>query len=278
MNNPIRSALIGLLIALLWACGGEAPSTSQSTNSIEPAAPPVDVIEPASAENVGVEETIPAPNEPVETQDEPIRLAQATPDDTPAAGSPAEWQFSAGQHYTQLASAQGTSSAPGVIEVAEVFWYGCGGCYNFDPIVEKWADNLQDDVAFVRIPVMWNPTNEIHARLFYTALSLGKLEEMHATIFDSYHQKRKPLTSEGQIKELFAAFDVSEEDFDKAYKSFEVETNLRRAKSLTSKYAVASVPTLVVNGKYTAPGPQVKNFGELLRVADELIAKERAAL
>ncbi|MEM7360423.1 MAG: thiol:disulfide interchange protein DsbA/DsbL, partial [Pseudomonadota bacterium] len=76
----------------------------------------------------------------------------------------------------------------------------------------------------------------------------------------------------------FAAFGVSDEEFDQAYDSFPVKTNLRNAKRLTDKAKFPSVPMLLVNGKFMTPGPAVKNFGEMLRVADELIARERAAL
>jgi len=74
---------------------------------------------------------------------------------------------------------------------------------------------LYSGVELVRLPVMWNPTNEIHARMFYTADALGKLDEMHETIFKEMHMNRKTLTSEADIEALFAEFDVSSEDFKK---------------------------------------------------------------
>jgi hypothetical protein len=58
-----------------------------------------------------------------------------------------------------MTSSQGTSSSPDKIEVAEIFWYGCNHCYNFDPLIDEWQEKQASDVAFVRIPVMWNPTN-----------------------------------------------------------------------------------------------------------------------
>ena len=27
----------------------------------------------------------------------------------------------------------------GVVEVMETFWYGCNACYQFDPVINKWA-------------------------------------------------------------------------------------------------------------------------------------------
>ena len=40
------------------------------------------------------------------------------------------------------------------IEVEELFWYGCIHCFNLDPYLDKWADNLPKDVTFRRIPAI----------------------------------------------------------------------------------------------------------------------------
>ena len=40
------------------------------------------------------------------------------------------------------------------IEVVELFWYGCIHCFNIDPYLDKWADNLPKDVTFKRIPAI----------------------------------------------------------------------------------------------------------------------------
>ncbi|MNG42186.1 Thiol:disulfide interchange protein DsbA precursor [compost metagenome] len=52
---------------------------------------------------------------------------------------------------------------------------------------------------------------------------------------------------------------------------------MQKAKELSKKYEITGVPSMVVNGKYrfdlgTAQGP-----AGVLNVADQLIAKERAA-
>jgi thiol:disulfide interchange protein DsbA len=122
---------------------------------------------------------------------------------------------------------------------------------------------------------MWNPTNQIHARIFYTAEALNKLDVIHDAIFKEMHVNRKQLTSEDDIREFFARFDVSEEEFNSTFRSFGVESKLKRAKNLTQRYRIQSVPLLVINGKYLTTGPGVKNFDDMLAVADELIERER---
>jgi len=57
--------------------------------------------------------------------------------------------------YTTLKNALPVE-APGKIEVAEFFWYGCIHCYNFEPLLEAWVPKLPADAYFRRIPAVFN--------------------------------------------------------------------------------------------------------------------------
>ena len=96
-------------------------------------------------------------------------------------------RFQLGTHYQRLSPTQPTSSSPDQIEVAEIFWYGCPHCYTFDPYLESWKSDLSANVNFIRVPAVWNPLVELHARAYYTAQALGKGEEMHTPIFREIH-------------------------------------------------------------------------------------------
>jgi thiol:disulfide interchange protein DsbA len=170
---------------------------------------------------------------------------------------------------------QRTSSAPDKIEVAEVFWYGCPHCYDFDPVLQEWKQSLGPDVSFVRIPVIWNPTNEVHARIMYTAEALGKLDEAHTDIFKSLHQEGNTLTTEAEMVEFFGRYGVSEAEFLEAYSSFGVSSAVKRAENLTRSYGIRSVPVMVINGKYATDGSEVRSFGDMIGVTNELVERER---
>ena len=271
--NKIRNLLPIAAALFMVACGGA--ETSQNGNTAAEAAPPAPAAETAMAEKpttapttVAVESAAAAAN------DERIVLAEA---DTAAANAPTgPLKYVESQHFSVLTTAQGTSSSPDVIEVAEVFWYGCPHCFSFDPYVERWETTLPDGVELMRLPVMWNPTNEIHARMFYTADALGKLDEMHPAIFKAMHQDGKTLTKEDDIAAFFGTYGVSEDEFQKTFRSFPVETRLKKARNLTQRYRVQSVPLLIVNGKYVVTGPGIKNYEDMINVSNELIAREQA--
>lgn len=186
-------------------------------------------------------------------------------------------RFELGTHYQRLSPTQPTSSSPDQIEVAEIFWYGCPHCYTFDPYLESWKADLPGNVNFVRIPAVWNPLLQVHARAYYAAEALGKGEEMHAPIFREIHVNGNYLDSEQALQAFFGQFDVSPEDFSSAFNSFAVHTKLQRADELSRRYRIQSVPTVIVNGKYSTNATEAGGYDTLMELIDELIASEAAA-
>lgn len=196
---------------------------------------------------------------------------------TDAAGSPTTGRFELGVHYLRLSPTQPTSSNPDQVEVCEVFWYGCPHCNNFDPLLEEWRAKQPGYVSFVRVPAVWNDLLRLHARAFYTAEALGKGAEMHAEFFREIHERNNGLDSEAKLTEFFGRFGVDAAAFKEAFDSFAVQAKLQRADELSRRYRIGSVPTLVINGKYTTDAPQAGgDYEDLLALADELVAAERA--
>jgi thiol:disulfide interchange protein DsbA len=275
---------ISAALLLLAACGSEEPAqpAEQAPAAADQAAAeaPAEAEAPASSEAEEealqvVEESAAEPE--AEEQEQAIMLAQA---DTAAATR--QWKFREGQHYSRMVPTQPTVGGADKIEVAEFFWYGCPHCYDFEPVIDGWDANKPANVRFVRVPAMWNNILQLHARLFYTQEVLarnGTLSDgpaFHQTVFQEFHQRGNRLTSEASIQRLFERFGVSAGDFETAWNSFEVGQKMRVAQDLARRYSIASVPAIVVNGKYRTGGAEAGSYGTLLEVIDELIARESA--
>ena len=84
------------------------------------------------------------------------------------------------------------------------------------------------------------------------------------------------MTSERAIQALFERHGVSAEDFQAAWKSFEVAQKMRVAEDLARRYSISGVPAIVVNGKYRTGGAEAGGYPQLLQVIDELVAREAA--
>ncbi len=258
----------------------EAPEPEASTEEVAPEAPAEEAAGDADEEAQPelVEESAAEPDE-AQAEKQPILLAPET-DPAIVAAPPRAWSYSEGQHYHRLVPTQPTVGGANKIEIAEIFWYGCPHCDDFDPQLNAWAENIPPNVRFVRIPAVWNPLARLHGRLYYTEEVLaknGKLTDVgtfHAAVFTEFHRKNNHLTSEGAIQKFFERFGVSQDDFLTTWNSFEVNQKIRVANDLVKRYNVIGVPAVVVNGKYRTAAAEAGSYPNLLKVVDELIERE----
>ena len=273
------AVLIGLVLA---ACGGgeppaEAPTAAQPTQSpaAEASLPTADEPTAAGEEEAPVMVEESAAEEEPQAADQPIILAQAEP---PTA--PQEWKFQEGTHFARMVPTQPTVGGADKIEVAEVFWYGCNHCYDFEAFINRWKEDIPANVRFVRIPAVWNPLVRLHGQLYYTEEVLGSNgkiadpEQFRAAVFAEYHRRGNRLASVEAIQALFEKHGVSAEDFNNTWNSFEVAQKLRVAQDLGRRYAVSGVPAVVVNGKYRTGAGEAGGYPALLELIDELIVRE----
>lgn len=273
--------ILALVIGLaLFGCGREEPAAPEPEAIVEepaPEAPEEEAVVTEDQEEPELVEESAAEPEEDEAEDRPIVLAPESP---PASAIGKTWTFSEGQHYHRLVPSQPTVGGADKIEVAEIFWYGCPHCFNFEPAINGWAENVPANARFVRIPAVWNPLARLHGQLYYTEEVLartGKLtdvESFHSAVFNEFHRKGNRLTSEDSIQKLFERFGVGRDDFYSVWNSFEVNQKIRVADDLVRRYNVTGVPAMVVNGKYRTGASEAGSYSKLLEVVDELIERE----
>ena len=184
--------------------------------------------------------------------------------------------YTEGTHYDLISPAVRTAD-PNKIEVAEFFWYGCGHCYTFEPVIGQWKKTLPEDVDFRGSPAMWNDLMELHAQAFYTAEVLGVLDSMNTVLFHAMNVDKKRLASKGEIEALFVANGVTAEDFAKAFNSFGVTSLVKQASARARSAKITGTPAIMVNGKYHVSTRKAGSQAGMLKVTEFLIEKERAA-
>jgi thiol:disulfide interchange protein DsbA len=181
-------------------------------------------------------------------------------------------EFVEGEHYTLLETPRRIRGDK--IEVMEFFSYGCIHCYNLDDDLEDWVEDHQDRITFVRTPVVTNPLWQNYGRAYYAMIELGMLEQNHVRLFRELHDGKKVLSSASSLGELLASGEVTQQSFETAYASFAVNQQIARADVLARRFKIASVPGLVVNGKYLVKSSRTIGLGRMLDVVDYLINKE----
>lgn len=180
-----------------------------------------------------------------------------------------------GIDYALLNPALPTESGDKV-EVVEVFWYGCPHCWHLEPDMKSWQARQPEGVALRRMPGIgphWTP----HARAFYAAESLGKLDQLHEPLFKAMQVQRRPIRTREDLIRFAGEVGFDEQEFAAAYDSFYVETKIRKATQMSRRYGIDGVPALIINGKYRTSPSQTGGRAQMFRVLDSLVQKELAA-
>jgi thiol:disulfide interchange protein DsbA len=183
-------------------------------------------------------------------------------------------EIAPGTHYSVLDGVD-RSRNDGVV-VTEYFSYGCIHCRNFDPQIEAWRKTLPSDVRFERVPVAFSPDWRALAQAYYAAESLGILERNHQRLFSALHDARLNLTTVEALAQFFDGHGTDRESFRRAMNAPAVRRALADAEQRAQATMIRSVPTLVVDDRYRIDAGELSRQ-QVLDVADQLIAKERAA-
>ncbi|KLI99902.1 thiol:disulfide interchange protein DsbA/DsbL [Luteimonas sp. FCS-9] len=261
----IRHSLLVLLAPVLIAACGQQPDPAAA-----PDAPP-----PATAPAAPTDGQAPAPaaTDAPPAGDDAQAAAPAADNPVRAPEGPAPV---AGTDYVVIENGQPFAQSTGTIEVAEVFAYWCGHCAAFEPLVNAWKAKLPADVHFVAVPAVFDDRDQF-PRAFYASEAMGTLSRTHDATFNAIHIERKlrQNADADSIVAFYGGLGVDPQRFRSTMQSFAVNANLGRARQFAMRSGVDSTPTLIVDGKYRVIGG--RSLEDVLRIADHLIATERAA-
>ena len=193
--------------------------------------------------------------------------------------SPVAWaedRWIEGQHYQTLNPPVAVGRGTDVV-VTEFFWYGCGHCYTFEPMLTAWGKQLPEGAVLQPSPAVWNDSMRIHAKAYYLTEVLGVKETVHPVIFDAMHVDRKRLVSRLELRDLFEDNGVNPEKFDKAFDSFGVDSQVRQAESRARSAKISGTPSMMVAGKYLIETRSAGGQTNMLEIARFLVEKELAA-
>lgn len=177
--------------------------------------------------------------------------------------------------YELLKTPQRTSN-PEKVEVLEFFWYGCPHCFRFEPHIEAWKKSKPANVEFINVAPPLNPAWKIHSQAFYAAQVLGVLDKFHESMFNAIHIEKKQMRKPADVINLAESLGLDGEEFGKTMKSFNVDAKIRQSLQMAGNANITSVPTVIINGKYKTTGTLAGSYPNLIRVLNELVAKESA--
>ncbi|MCW8883937.1 MAG: thiol:disulfide interchange protein DsbA/DsbL [Motiliproteus sp.] len=186
-------------------------------------------------------------------------------------------EYEEGVHYQKISKPVRTQDASKV-EVVELFGYWCPHCNNFERHLEPWKKKMDAQSYFKHIPVVFRPNQAEFAKAYYVAKSLGVEKKAHGALFNLIHRQRQWINTDEELAKFFAGLGVSQSDFDKAYKSFALNSQMSSGKKKARAYEITGVPAMVVNGKYRVSADMAGSQRNMLKVVDFLISKEKELL
>lgn len=252
-STAIKSLAMAMTSIALIACGEQVNSKSTDTNnqSLSTTAAPI-AAQTTTAPTAIATETV------EQTAVTASQVAQAS-------------SFVQGTHYDIIDPPIAVSGEK--VQVAELFWYGCGHCFNLEPHMIKWRQNIPANAELIEVPAVFGNQWKFHAQAFYTSQALGIQKESHQKIFDSIHVQKKRISKLSQLQDLFETLGQSREKTEAAFQSFAVDANLRNAALFAQKSGASAVPTIIVDGKYRTSVGQAGGYDQLLQLMNHLVEK-----
>jgi thiol:disulfide interchange protein DsbA len=184
--------------------------------------------------------------------------------------------------YTTLDPAAPIDVTADKIQVVEFFHYGCPHCREFDPLLDEWRKKLAADVVFTRIPVIWGdeadkgfPYYTGWALLYYALETSAQIDKLHGKTFVAVQDENIPLHSADTVKTWIKQQGIDADAFMETYKSFGLQSKVRRAGQLSRAYKITSVPSMAVQGRYVTSSALTGSHEAVLKEVDRLVASVR---
>ncbi|MDQ2916935.1 MAG: thiol:disulfide interchange protein DsbA/DsbL [Casimicrobiaceae bacterium] len=184
-------------------------------------------------------------------------------------------QLVEGKNYARITNPQPVETGK-KIEVIEFFSYGCPHCAALEPYLDTWREKLPADVAFRRVPVMFEQRWAPLAKIYYTLDALGVESKLSPDVFKAIHQMGVALWDDKKFFDWAASEGLDRKKVEDVYGSFAIDGKMKRAMQLAQQYQIQSVPTVIVDGKFVTSSDRVGTHAKLPPAIDELIAKARA--
>lgn len=169
------------------------------------------------------------------------------------------------------------TDSPGKIEVVEMFWYGCIHCYKIDPYLDKWADNLPEDVVFKKIPAVprknWVPM----AKAYYALETLELDKKLHEKLFDAIHKTETVDVGSEQSAINWIAVTSKKDikDVEAAFKTFSMNAKISNSYKMFRAAGATGVPAIIIDGKYLTSSTMAGGEKNTIELIDYIIDNVR---
>jgi protein dithiol oxidoreductase (disulfide-forming) len=184
-------------------------------------------------------------------------------------------QLTEGKNYARIQNPQPVETGR-KIEVIEFFSYGCPHCAELEPHLDAWLAKAAPDVAFRRVPVMFQQRWQPLAKIYYTLDALGVEAKLSPDVFKAIHGANVALWDSPKFYDWAASKGLDRKKVEEVFTSFAIDGKMKRAMQLAQQYNIQSVPTVIIDGKFVTSSDRVGTHAQLPAAIEELVNKARA--
>ena len=116
---------------------------------------------------------------------------------------------------------------------------------------------------------------KLYARTYFTAEELNISEKIHLLLFTAIVIDQLTLSNQSEITKFVVELGAIEKAFTNIFNSKQVDEKVRQAVTKTKQYNLASVPEIIVNGKYKVDPRRAGGQENMFKIIDYLVNLER---
>lgn len=172
-----------------------------------------------------------------------IAVLQGCADQEAAKDAP----FQEGTHYQVLNGLDKSNNK----QVVLFFSAACPHCKKFDEYLKGWEQQVDADVIYERVPVTFGKKEwTLLSRIYAVGRQLGQQDRVVHALFKSVQEDRTWWSQDYEVIQWFGNLGFDLQTVDDLWRAQSTVELMKRYNRSEGRYAVRSIPRLIINGKY----------------------------
>lgn len=152
--------------------------------------------------------------------------------------------------------------------VQEIFYYACHHCQRIEKPLEKWENKVKSNTVIEKIPVVLSETQKLAAKHYYSSQYLDVEKEFSKRYFK--HMMQNKVVSDKLATEILLEMGEKKEKINEAFNSNWVKEKVKKAREVTLRVKINTVPTFLINDKFVVKRSSFMNDEKLFNYIERL--------
>lgn len=152
--------------------------------------------------------------------------------------------------------------------VQEIFYYACHHCQKIEEPLEKWGKKIKSNTIVEKVPVVLSETQKLAAKHYYSSKYLSVEKEFSKRYFKNMMQNE--VISDKLAIKILLEMGEKKEKIIEAFESNWVQEKINKAREVTLKIKINTVPTFLVNDKFVVKRSSFMNDERLFDYIERL--------